>query len=238
MRSDRWCDLCGTRLPAVVLDGIDLGSRFVQAAAAAKRLCDPCIDRTDAEMQARQDEAACRLRRGRAGIPKGLASVTFDRLDSSGLGGALDDAKRWAGGELCGLVLSGDVGVGKTWLAAAAANARLEHAAMRWVSTPALLAKAVASDDDAKRQSLDVLTGERGAVVLDDFDKANSRSEWTVAQLFLAVDNAVEHGRPLLVTTNLGASELADRFGEAVASRLVGYCTAHRLAGVDRRWAA
>ena len=46
-------------------------------------------------------------------------------------------------------------------------------------------------------------------------------------------------GAPLLVTTNLGLDALAAKFpepfGDAIVSRLAGYCEAFALQGHDRR---
>lgn len=211
-----------------------LGRKLVSLVRATQVVCVPCGERAENGRESRRAEQRLRERTLRAQVPRDLAGVSFERLDRTGLEGAVADAERWARGELPGLLLAGDVGVGKTWIAAAAANAALAERGLRWVTTPALLARALASDNEVKRQVLDVLTGGHGAIVLDDFDKANS-SEWAVAQLFMAVDNAVSQGRPLLVTTNLGATGLTERFGEAITSRLVGYCATHRIQGHDRR---
>jgi DNA replication protein DnaC len=73
---------------------------------------------------------------------------------------------------------------------------------------------------------LATLTG-TSALVLDDLDKTRP-TEYGAEQIFLAVDGAVTSGRALLVTTNLGLGQLAGKwpqpFGEAIASRLAGYC--------------
>ena len=74
--------------------------------------------------------------------------------------------------------------------------------------------------------------------MLDDLDKARP-TDYGAEQIFLAIDHAVTHGRPLIVTSNLPLNRIADHWpqpaGHAIASRLLGYCVQHRLAGPDRR---
>jgi DNA replication protein DnaC len=78
-------------------------------------------------------------------------------------------------------------------------------------------------------------------LVLDDLDKTRP-TPVAAEQLFLAIDHRIENRVPLAVTTNLSLAEIATRyeqpFGEAIASRLAGYCARHTITGVDRRMAS
>jgi DNA replication protein DnaC len=86
---------------------------------------------------------------------------------------------------------------------------------------------------DEKAQANRILTG-ASPLVLDDLDKVGTNA--TVRSLlYLAIDNRIEAGSPLLVTTNLKPDQLAETFGEAISSRLRGDCEVHVLAGADRR---
>lgn len=170
-------------------------------------------------------------------IPKALQAIPFASLDQAGNEAAFAAAEHWAQGELGGLVLTGPVGVGKTTLAAAAAWARRFPA--QWASIPAVIAKSF-GDDEARRQAAVALTDGR-SIVLDDIDKVKA-GDWVAAQLFTAIDSRISEGAPLLVTMNLNVGELAQaiggRFGEAIASRLAGYCEIHEMVGQDRRLSA
>lgn len=180
-----------------------------------------------------------RLRESDCGLPAALRNLSWSELDTTGVEAAVASAIKWAehGG---GLVLSGPVGVGKTRLAATACWDALGFRPCRWLSTPALFARLSAGmGSDVREGLLKVLIG-RTALCLDDLDKARA-TEYGAEQVFLAVDSRIGEGEPLLVTTNLSLGELAAKFpepyGEAIASRLAGYCEVVTLDGEDRRTA-
>lgn len=207
-------------------------------------VCDECG--FEAGLPAREASPAVRQRmqaqqveqwRQTSGIPTALRGLTWD--DVGGHPPAvLAAAVAFAAGETSGVLLTGAVGVGKTWLAAVAAWARIEHGQVRWFSTPTLFARlGLSFADDARDEAVEALIGLTG-LVLDDLDKCRP-SEYAAEQLFCAIDNRVTAGAPLLVTTNLGLGAIAEKFpapyGEAIASRLAGHCAAFALEGRDRR---
>jgi hypothetical protein len=198
--------------------------------------CDQCG--FEAGLPAREaDPSLCgaRLvesRRDRSGIPAALRGLALPD-DGSRASRAI---RGWATGsaERHGLTLTGGVGVGKTFAAAAAAWERVKVEPLRWVSVPALSADlGRAFSDEARHEALSVLVGS-DALVLDDIDKVRP-SEFTIEVLFTAIDSRMTADAGLLVTTNLPLSELADRYGDAVVSRLAGYGETFLLEGRDRR---
>lgn len=192
---------------------------------------------------ARDKERADRERQARhanAGIPALLANIDLDTLDQAGCDDAIAAARYWAvkGG---GLLFTGPFGVGKTTIAAGALRLALERRYGRWMSAPLMMARLGSGLDSLERkQTLSTLTGS-SALVLDDLDKTRP-TEYGAEQIFLVVDGAVTIGRPLLMTTNLGLGQLAAKwpapFGEAIASRLAGYCELVEVKGADRRLGA
>lgn len=207
--------------------------------------CEPCSEQQEhsaAEEAARRARLAehrdAQYRLRISGLPERLRAASLSQLNGDQ---PSEDARRWAERQLTGLLLSGPVGAGKTYTAAAATTAALRHRQVLWCSVPSLLA-VLGSDrqDPRHRQAIDALTGET-ALVLDDLDKARP-TDYGAEQIFAAIDSRVSSGRPLLVTTNLELGEIATRYpqpyGEGIASRLAGHCVWHRLQRSDRRMAA
>jgi DNA replication protein DnaC len=208
-------------------------------------LCPDCEARVEAETEQAKREEQRLTRESRAhrrieasGLPLNLRRVDLDQLDRLGCEQALDTARTWItdGG---GLLFTGPFGTGKTTIAAGAARAAIVNGRrLRWASAPLLLARLGSGFGTTQREwALEALTG-AADLVLDDLDKTRP-TDYGAEQVFLAVDSAVTEGRPLITTTNLSLSELAARwpapFGEAIASRLVGYCRIVELTGADRR---
>jgi DNA replication protein DnaC len=83
------------------------------------------------EMRAQAKLEQAKRWRAQAGIPRLLRDWRFDRIGYADMKPqVLAAARAWATGEKPGLLLSGPVGVGKTTLAAAAANARLDKVSL------------------------------------------------------------------------------------------------------------
>ena len=201
------------------------------------------VDRFEVEEARRRELDAARERKQRArtnaaasGIPKLLRGLTWDTVNGKPPE-LVAAARNWATGDVQGLVMCSPVGVGKTYLAAVAAWARLERGLpVRWFYVPALFAQLKLGFGDPRHDAaVDALIG-CSALVLDDIDKVRP-SDYAAEQLCCAIDTRVTAGKPLLITTNLELPELAARFpnGEAIVSRLVGYCEAFTLTGRDRR---
>lgn len=205
-------------------------------------LCERCdaaqVEAWEAEERERKAQEKTRQLEQRfaaSGLPAKYRELSIAALDHPTT--TLEAVTHWAdhGG---GLLLSGEIGRGKTTLAGAACARMLQRRPVVWTSAPLLMARLGSGfDSPQKAWALSVLEGRR-ALVLDDIDKARP-TEYAAEQMFLAVDQRVEHEVPLLVTTNLSAAGLADKwpgaFGPALASRLIGYCEEVRVLGVDRR---
>jgi DNA replication protein DnaC len=176
-------------------------------------------------------------------IPAAFRDARLRELDTAGREKGLDAARRWAKGELLGLVLLGNIGVGKSTIAAAATadsmERHLDAPSPRWISTVLALSDLGRDFGDQQRaNTIKTLTGKKSPLILDDLDKGKP-SLGAAEHLFLAIDLATVNRRPLIVTTNLTPNELAAKWpkphGDAIASRLAGYCEMHRITGPDRR---
>lgn len=194
----------------------------------ATRSCSEC---KEYEALKRESRRADRIER--SGLPRDLRYLSLLGASSPAAGNA---ARKWASGEIKGLCLTGPVGVGKTWLAAAAAWARLQNYGVKWVSVARLMTQLRAGFGSEMKTQADKIVAGTGAIVLDDLDKVNP-TDYGREVLFAAMDGRVEEGAPLLVTTNKAVSELSEKLGDPIASRLAGYCEVIRMVGEDRRLA-
>jgi DNA replication protein DnaC len=243
MIAEATCTHCGAACELEIPD--DLTEPWLSKLKRFPVACQGCADRREAqfETQRRAQEAAdlderIGRRRKHCGIPATLRDLDWDQVTPGNRPDVLAAARDWAAGDSSGLLLAGPVGVGKTWLAAAAAWERTRRAPLQWFSVPALFARLGLSFDSEERQAaLSVLAGSR-TLVLDDLDKVRP-SAYAAEQIFTAIDNRVTAGTQLLITTNLrlGALEakFPEPFGEAIASRLASYCQCFALEGSDRR---
>lgn len=236
------CAGCGRDVERVEMPG---RNAIAKAANALPLWCDECDRRERAELATHEQAEARKLARaerdrrvGASGLPRTLRRIELGTLDTFGREKPLAAAVAWGRGTLPGLVLTGSFGTGKTRIAAAALWLVLQDRPGTFVSAPELfrqLATGFSADDHV--QALSTLKV-RNALVLDDLDKARA-SEYGAEQIFLAIDNAATRGQQLLVTTNLDVGQLAAKwpapFGQAIASRLAGYCRMFAVAGRDRR---
>jgi DNA replication protein DnaC len=242
------CLSCDTDIPLRFRGHSDsLGVRVTRAALKKGTLCEECVDREDRETMDRElGERAAEMRARRiegSGVPTRWQAVTFDRVERDELRApAVDAAIKWAEAEKpAGLLLWGAVGRGKTVIAAAAAMGRLHRRRLRWLSVAQLLTDLRGGFDSPSYQAalrrIDPASTD-AALVLDDLDKVPATAH-QLQPLYVAINGWLERPLPLLVTMNRSPDELAawagESFGDALASRLCGYCEVVEVKGRDRR---
>lgn len=136
-----------------------------------------------------------------------------------------------------GLLLYGDVGTGKTFLAACIANAVLEQGhSVVMTSLPTLIAQ-MGADFGEDRE--DVLFRIRRAdlLVLDDVGVERS-TEYSTEQAYEVINTRYKSGKPLVVTTNLSLADIKGdpRLGRSrINDRLVELCIPVCVTGQSRR---
>lgn len=138
-----------------------------------------------------------------------------------------------------GLLLFGDVGTGKTFLAACAANALIDRGVPALVTNFSRIANTLQGMFEGRQDYLDSLNN-FPLLVLDDLT-AERQTEYMLEIVFNVIDARYRAKLPLIVTTNLTREELmnpADIRYKRIFSRLFEMCTPIEVAGADRRHAA
>lgn len=182
----------------------------------------------------------------RAGVGRKFWSASFGDFDRSApsrqlaaeAARAFVEAVVHGEQDATGLCFIGDVGCGKTYLAAAMVRALVRSG----VSTAfACVPEAL----ERRRRAIDTPDGGRAnrawraledaqVAILDDLG-AEKGSEWAREQMFALVNSRYEAGKPVVVTTNCDLAELVARLGERIGSRLIEMVTAIEMGGPDRR---
>ena len=225
MKMTRSCHYCGRKLQsltAMVADSLPA------EVAALPMMCD-CSGSVAADKAATEDQERRRrdkeegARFAASGMPEGFRSRVFGPgcLPRAEMRAAYGEAWRWVQAVIRGarcrpmLYVAGDLGTGKTWLAACCANA-LVHAG-RWVTWRRygdLLRdiKDTYSDRStmAERALLEWFGRRARFLVIDDLGK-DKPSEWAVSRLYDIIDSRYAAGRSTIFTTNYGGDALIDR---------------------------
>lgn len=133
-----------------------------------------------------------------------------------------------------GLLFTGPVGSGKTYLACCIANALLQQGqVVLFVVVPDLLDR-IRSTYDASRQGniteqelLDTAR-EVPLLILDDLG-AHNYTDWTRNKLYSILNYRLNHELPVIITTNISLEDLEEYLGERTTSRILQMCRPYRL---------
>lgn len=230
------CRYCGSPLAPCV---VEFGGRRI---VVGFRECD-CEGARGQRARAEKAEAAKKRARmdesrKRAGIPKRFLGATVQHQS------LLDYLESFEGSAGRGLYIYGSVGRGKSYSAAALANAFVD-AGYRTVFTTAsaMLEKIKASF--SRRGETEPIVSRYTAcdvLVVDDLGKEDAK-EWSANMMFLVINTRYEDMRPTIFTSNYPPQTLSKRLGrkgeietaEAIASRLSEITTPIHLTGPDMR---
>ena len=133
------------------------------------------------------------------------------------------------------LLLLGDVGTGKTHLAAAIANVLIQRGIPTLFGT--FIDHLQKIKDEFNHTTLDTYLSKMKTIpmlVIDDLGKER-KSDWTQQILFSVINYRYEHLLPVIITSNFNDTDLLNYVGNATTSRLNEMCTAIHTVGEDYR---
>ncbi len=136
-----------------------------------------------------------------------------------------------------GIMLTGEVGRGKTHLAAAVANELLNRLYTvvfgNITNIISLIRSSYSRNDLQENEILDTLAAV-DLLIIDDLGKEND-SSYTKSLIYQIINRRYEDNGKVVITTNLNSADLQQKFGEATVSRLVEMCVPVKVGGVDWR---
>ncbi len=133
-----------------------------------------------------------------------------------------------------GLLLTGQVGSGKTFLACCIANALLAQGKiLLFIAVPDLLDQIKATYDAKNENSVtesELLDTAREVplLILDDLG-AHNYTNWTRNKIFSIINHRLNYLLPTLITTNINLEDLEQFLGDRTTSRIFQMCRPYRL---------
>ncbi len=134
-----------------------------------------------------------------------------------------------------GLLFTGQVGSGKTFLACCIANALLKvRQRLLFAVVPDLLDQIRFTYDPGRGPGepteFDILDTARRIplLILDDLG-AHNYTDWTRNRIYSIINYRLNHRLPIIVTTNIVLEDLEEYLGERTTSRLLQMCRPYRL---------
>ena len=134
-----------------------------------------------------------------------------------------------------GLMFTGQVGSGKTYLASSIANALLsKNQQVLFIVVPDLLDLIRATYDPDRNaweySEFELMESARQVplLILDDLG-ANNYTEWSRNKIYSIINYRLNHRLPVIITTNITPENMEEYLGERTTSRLLEMCKLYRL---------
>jgi DNA replication protein DnaC len=135
-----------------------------------------------------------------------------------------------------GLLFEGEVGRGKSFLAAAIANELIiREVDVRFIVVPEFLDRLRQSYNEGSainEADIERRVQNAGVLILDDLG-AHNFSEWTRNKIFALINYRLNRGLPCVITTNLTLEEMKAIVGDRTVSRILEMCRIYRLLADD-----
>ena len=232
------CGECGGPRQVVIINpfhhGRDIMRRLCPCQAKAER-------RREEARQRRQRMDRIRHRKAQGLQDRYLYDYTFahDNGQNPVMAKARAYVEHWpeAFKKNVGLLLFGDVGTGKSFLAGCIANALLDQdIPVLMTNFPAILAR-LSGTFGAERADFLASLGDYDLLIIDDLGVERG-TEYSLEQVFSIIDSRYRSGKPLIVTTNLKLDELkhpTDLAHARIYDRILERCAPILFAGKNFR---
>lgn len=213
----------------------------------------PCIPECQAKENLREWEHDVRQRKAaslleKSEMPERLSRSTLAAFDETfspaarrGLVAVERYLEAWEENREAGrgLYLCGDVGSGKTHLAAGMARTLIvkHHVPTLFHTAPELLDRLRPSSSVGEASDRDAWADwamNAELLVLDDLG-VEKPTEWALERLFVLVNHRYRRSLPTIYTSNLGPKDLATHLGDRTASRIVETSVFEMMKGPDFR---
>ncbi len=139
-----------------------------------------------------------------------------------------------------GILLTGSVGTGKTFLCNCIAGALLEAGySVLYLSAQELFDRieSVTFDRENSDEGITEQFAEADLLIIDDLGTEFTSKKLAANALFTILNERIIRNRGTLISTNLDLDALAERYSEPVISRVIGEFRIMRFAGPDIRLA-
>jgi len=137
-----------------------------------------------------------------------------------------------------GIYIHGGVGTGKTHIVYAMAKRANEKGfGLVIKNVPELLREFrldFSRNNNEKEFVEERIMNYQGLLILDDIG-SEKMSDWVEETFYLIINKRYNDMLPTIFTSNLKLSELAERIGDRLASRIAGSCEVIELKGEDKR---
>lgn len=148
-------------------------------------------------------------------------------------------------GERKSLIITGNIGTGKTHLASSIANFLIQSEISVVFGTLINLLNEVKDTYTMENKTESFIIEKYSKVpllIIDDLGKERP-SEWTLEKLFTIINNRYENNLPVVITTNYNRERLRERLAnnvnyeiaDSIISRLYEMCKGISLNGKDKR---
>lgn len=232
-----YCGKCHTRKET----RIDImGRERVVSCLCVCRIAEKGEQERTRRLRANADKVAELRRRGL--YDAGYAEMTFDRDDRRDNGVskiAKNYVERFAlfHADRIGLMLYGEIGCGKTFLAACIANALIDKGKYVLMSSVYTLAAELGRNFGERRSDVLGEVADCDLLVLDDFGVERS-TDYALEQAYEIINERYKAKKPLVVTTNLSPAQMQQEPSQSkrrIYDRVMEMCQTVRVQGDGRR---